>query len=54
MKKNKIKVKSKKKTKSTKKEKDIAQQEAGERQKFIDMIRRRGGDVREITDPYGR
>lgn len=44
----------KKKIKSTKTEKEQAQQEAGEKRKFIDKIIRDGGSVREITDPFGR
>jgi len=49
----KAKPKANKKKKPTKAEKDEAQYEAGARRKFIDMIIRNGGSVREITDPYG-
>lgn len=47
------KQKVKKKVKSTKAEREEAQYETGAKRKFIDMIIRSGGSVREITDPYG-
>ena len=52
--KTKSKSKPKKKVKATKAEKEQAQYEAGAKQKFIDTVIRKGGSVREITDPYGR